>query len=39
MADVKENYEILGPEESAYIVEEDGGNNVYDLSLLLTRVL
>jgi hypothetical protein len=39
MEDVKEQYEISGPEESAYIVEQDGGDNVYDLSLLLTKVL
>lgn len=39
MEDVKENYEIFGPEESAYIVEQNGGDNVCDLSLLLTKVL
>lgn len=39
IAEVKENYEIYGPEESAYIVEQNGGDNVYDLSLLLTKVL
>jgi GTPase SAR1 family protein len=39
IADVKEDYELLGPEESAYIVEENGGDNLHDLSLLLTRVL
>ena len=39
MTDVKESYEILGPEESAYIIEQDGGDNVDDLSLLLTKVL
>ena len=39
MADVREQYEICGPEESAYIVEQDGGDNVCDLSLLLTKVL
>jgi hypothetical protein len=39
MANVKKDYEMLGPEESAYIVEQDGGDNVYDLSLLLTKVL
>lgn len=39
MADIKEDYEISGPEECAYIVEQNGGENVYDLSLLLTKVL
>lgn len=39
IADVKEDYELLGPEESAYIIEQNGGDNVHDLSLLLTKVL
>jgi hypothetical protein len=39
IADVKENYEIFGPEESAYIVEQSGSDNVFDLSLLITKVL
>ena len=39
IADVKEDYEISGPEECAYIVEQDGNDNIYDLSLLLTKVL
>ena len=39
ISDVKENYDIFGPEESAYIVEQDGGDRVYDLSVLLTKVL
>jgi len=39
MVDVKDNYEISGPEESAYIVKQDGGDYVHDLSLLLTKVL
>lgn len=38
MADVKEQYEISGPEDCAYIVEQNG-DNVHDLSLLLTKVL
>lgn len=39
MADLKEDYELFGPEESAYIVKENGGDNTHDLSLLLTNVL
>lgn len=39
IADVKEDYEISGPEECAYIVEQNGSDNIYDLSLLLTKVL
>jgi hypothetical protein len=39
IADVKAKYEIDGPEEYAYIVEQDGGDNIYDLSLLLTKIL
>lgn len=39
IADVKEDYELLGPEESAYIVEQDGSDKVYDLSIILTKVL
>ena len=39
IADVKDDYELLGPEESAYIVDQCGGENIHDLSLLLTKVL
>lgn len=39
IADVREDYELLGPEESAYIVEQNGDDKIHDLSLLLTKVL
>lgn len=37
--DVKGNYEIEGPEEFAYIIAENGGDKIFDLSLLITKVL